>query len=282
MDNCLEGAYSDAPNDEYHDVGAASNSRLTAISRSPAHYKHATQKLTAAMNMGTALHAAILEPERFAREYVLLDAKNRRTKAYKAIKDSGIEDGKIFVENESKKLLGMEKAIYENPHAAKILNAGGVSELSFFTKSPLGVLVKCRFDFLSMSDGGYYAVDIKKTQDASLKAFSRTIHNYRYHVQAAFYKNIFKLATGKECRFIFLAVEEQSPYFNKLWEVNDESILLGKLQYEKDLQVYSTCLETGCYPLPNGALEIIGLPFWVLYEADTLFEVRHNEQHWRY
>src|SRR5690606_39465824 len=61
-------------NEEYHSLpDSISKSGLDLIARSPAHYRYAERREpTRAMVIGTAIHAAILEPDVFATEYLLL------------------------------------------------------------------------------------------------------------------------------------------------------------------------------------------------------------------
>src|SRR5206468_350660 len=67
----------DIPNTTYHDGPGVSNSGLSVLARSAAHYHAAyldpyrePRKSSPAMEFGTAIHAAILEPFRFVGEYV--------------------------------------------------------------------------------------------------------------------------------------------------------------------------------------------------------------------
>src|SRR5690554_8185442 len=71
-------------NEEYHDLpDSISKSGLDLIVRSPAHYRFAEHREpTRAMVIGTAIHAAILEPDVFATEYLLLrDITDRRSRS---------------------------------------------------------------------------------------------------------------------------------------------------------------------------------------------------------
>src|SRR5690625_4787601 len=74
------------PNSVYHSTPEGiSSSGLKQMLRSPAHYKfQASTPPTRAMEIGTSIHTALLEPDRFAHEYVLLrDVKDRRSSEYK-------------------------------------------------------------------------------------------------------------------------------------------------------------------------------------------------------
>jgi exodeoxyribonuclease VIII len=166
----------------------------------------------------------------------------------------------------------MQESIYANKQAADLLNKNGFSELSFFAKSPnTGVLCKCRFDYLTADR---IAIDVKKTQDAQAEAFSKSIANYRYYVQQAFYSDVFNWATGQDLQdFLFLAVEEESPNYSKLWRLTDESVTIGRLEYESDLAIYAECKLNDHYPMPNQGIEEINLPSWKIAQFENELEV---------
>jgi len=269
----LRGAYLDIPNADYHAAPAISKSGLDLIHRSPAHFKYApSREPSRAMEMGTAIHTAILEPERFKTEYMLLEnVKDRRQSEYKdAVKQYGSE--RVLVSGEAVKVSAMQESIYANKQAADLLNKSGFSELSFFAKSPVtGVLCKCRFDYLT-ADG--IAIDIKKTQDAQADSFSKSIANYRYYVQQAFYSDVFLWATGQALNdFLFLAVEEEAPNCTKLWRLTQESETLGRLEYEADLDNYSECVKSDYWPIPFPGIEEINLPSWKIAQFENELEV---------
>src|SRR5690349_7675909 len=76
--------------DAYHDHPAVGSSHLKSIARSPAHYwsewldpSRPPRTDTPAKWLGKAVHAAILEPERFKSDYVVGPRFDRRTKAGK-------------------------------------------------------------------------------------------------------------------------------------------------------------------------------------------------------
>src|SRR5690554_428691 len=80
----------DMPNEAYHAYDGLSTSGLKQFLISPAHYAFSepTQR-TRFMVIGEALHKALLEPELFAKSYMLLrDIEDRRKTEYKqAIKE---------------------------------------------------------------------------------------------------------------------------------------------------------------------------------------------------
>ena len=77
-----DGIYRNVPFADYLEWDAVSNSALSRFARVPA-AAHVPIDDTAALALGRALHCAILEPERFAREYRQKTA-NGNTKEGKA------------------------------------------------------------------------------------------------------------------------------------------------------------------------------------------------------
>lgn len=269
----LDGLISGVPNDIYHsDPDSISKSGLDLINRSPAHYFFAPHKEpTRAMQLGTALHTAILEPETFARDYMLLrDVKDRRSAAYKdAVKTHGPDN--VLTGPEADSVAGMQESVYANTKAANLIKGCEHKEISVFAECPItGVRLRCRFDGLSLK--GNYAIDLKTTRDARPDEFSKSIYNYRYHVQDAFYRYVFLCATGGELdRFEFIAVENEIPHVTMIYQLDDISRAIGESGFKSDLSVVKECLTAGIWPGYGNENEIISIPEWAImrHEAET-------------
>lgn len=251
-------------NADYHASPGISKSGLDLVARSPAHFMYGEpRKQTRAMVIGSALHAAILEPAEFDREYLLLkDVTDRRSSEYKqAIKIHHPDN--VLTGTEADYVSGMQESARQNQEARELLEQPGRAELSVFTTDPeTGVKVKCRFDWIT--DTGI-VLDLKKTQDARADAFSRAIMNYRYHVQHAFYSDVWQWETGEELQaFKFLALEERMPHFSKLWQLDDVSVMIGRQLYREALNEYARCLDSGDWNMPDGGTELISLPNWAM------------------
>lgn len=151
--------YENLPAEDYFAIEAASNSGLKLVRRSPAHFKYKEEKdPTPAMAMGTHIHMALLEPERFASHYVVAaEAVDKRSAYYKGlVKDVGAD--RVLTIAEHRKLVGMQDAAYRNKRFAGYMKAQGRNELSVVTKDPAtGVAVKCRFD--RKGDSGWALLD---------------------------------------------------------------------------------------------------------------------------
>lgn len=262
------------PNDVYHSwPNSVSKSQLDLIDRSPAHLRYAAKReSTRAMEIGTAIHTALLEPERFASEYVLLrDVTDRRASEYKqAIKVHSSDV--VLTGTEADHVSGMQESVYAQPSARGLLTAAGHHELSVFANDPeTGVLCRVRIDLLT---DDMTAVDLKKTRDARNREFQRSVFNYRYHVQDAFYSDVFFWATGEHLNgFKFIAVEEQPPHAAVVYSLDDEARKYGRDCYRANLNTYAKCLESNDWHGYDVNEDVIGLPGWLINEIENEMEI---------
>lgn len=255
----------DMTNEDYHnEADHISKSGLDLMARSPSHFRYAAPRdATRAMELGTALHTAVLEPERFATEYMLLkEVKDRRASAYKeAAKQYG--GSNTLTGGEADKVAGMQEAVRSHRIIGDLLNhEQGKPELTVMTTDPeTGVGVKCRFDWIANGR----ALDLKKTQDARPQSFCKSVANYGYHVQAAFYEDVWLWETGEKLKsFEFAAIEEAMPHGVMLYQLDTEAMQEGRRIYREALRVYADCLEKDQWPAYSGEMEYISLPAWAV------------------
>jgi hypothetical protein len=266
------------PNDEYHNHEGISASSVKLIKRSPAHYKYPEPfNRSRAMDMGSAIHAAVFELEWFKENYMLLeDVENRQKPEYKKAKESLGEEF-VFVKDEVRRIRGMFQAVRKHKRAFELLQEGGWSELSGFVRDENGIIRKVRFDRLS--DSGKI-LDLKKTQDARPAEFSKSIGNYFYDMQAAWYIDTFELITGaKADRFRFIAVEEKSPHGVAVYPIDEPSLMIGRDYNEQVYDVYLQCVRDDhwpCYDNEDEEIEI-DLPNWRVYQWEEMKELEMGE-----
>ena len=101
--------------------------------------------------------------------------------------------------------------------------------------------------------------------------FGRSVSDYRYHVQEAVYRHVYKLITGDDLQaFYFLAVEEESPHSNEMLLLDDEALEIGEFYFRKNLREYAECLNSGKWP-HKPINELISLPYYAFnqYEMDS-------------
>lgn len=259
------------PADQYHAHPAVGHSGLARIIRSPAHYQEYMSnppEPTLAMVLGTAFHAALLEPERFSQSFVLAPKLDRRTKEGRAAAEAWVAEnaGKTPLTAEQMETIQQMVASVRNHAGAASLLANGMAEMSgFWSDHETGIECKCRPDFLAMAGETVTGiVDVKTCCDASADGFARAIATLGYDVQAAFYQDGLKALTGRTVTFYFIAVEKEAPYAVAAYKASDEVIEIGRAKYRAALQLLRWCRENDRWPAyqPNGEVETINLPRW--------------------
>lgn len=172
------------------------------------------------LEFGRIVHALLLEPERYERDFAVLDpavvgvkvdgtpaGNPAATKAWKEAVNRAAAEGKAMVSpGDDQRAKAMVEAVMAHPTAATLVNYAHDRELSVYGSNPeTEAPVRGRFD---LSGGGYIA-DLKTCGDASPANFSRTCHTFGYHVSAA---NYLDLAAGNDMSadvFAFINVERE-------------------------------------------------------------------------
>lgn len=156
----------------------------------------------------------------------------------------------------------MRDAVMAHPAASALLTkVPGKAELSVYWNDPAtGVLCRCRPDWWREDD---VLVDLKTCEDASPEGFAKSMANWRYDVQAPFYLDGVRQATGRKPRgFVFVAVEKKAPFAVGVYVLDSESLELGRAQYVADLRTYAECVRTGSWPGYGDKIQTISMPAW--------------------
>ena len=261
------GIYKDISNEAYHGGEGVSKSVLDLIHRSPAHYRASLvlpKRETAALTLGTAIHAAVLEPESFEANFVAAPDVDRRTSAGRAAWTKFQLDTagkKILTREQYDTALHVRDAVYGNRMAVNLL-CGGTPEQSVYWAESLDgqeILCKCRPDYLRR-DG--LIVDLKTTEDARADHFLRSVTAYRYHVQCAWYLRGIEEATGDVRDFVFLAVEKEPPYGIGIFTLPPEFVDAGVYAAMADLRVYAKCKKADYWPCYPEEVQVLDMPRW--------------------
>lgn len=261
------GIYPDLANEMYHSEPGISKSNLDAIHRSPAHFLASLEQPdepTEAMMLGTAFHAAVLEPERFLAEYAVAPDIKRTTKAGKeAFAEWQAQNiGKISLSAEQMTMIkAMRESVFANPIAKKLVEMTQ-HEISVYADLD-GVLCKCRPDGWSQSEG--IMIDLKSAKDASPEGFQKAVANGRYHVQNAYYKRIVESLTGeRQEAFYFLVCEKEPPFALAMYELDPLTVEIGERTAEDDLRVFRDAVERGEWNAYARTIQPLSLPRWAM------------------
>ena len=138
------GIYPNLSHEDYHKDPALSKGMLDKLAISAAHYKAAMEEEiepTPVMIFGSAFHCAVLEPDRYQKEYVSMPKDlNKRNKEGKAFIEEN-KDKIVLSLDDAQAIESMRKAINNNVTARSLLSKGQ-SEVSYFWKHRLGFMCK--------------------------------------------------------------------------------------------------------------------------------------------
>ena len=258
----------DLSNSDYHALDAVSPSRLKLLGRSPLHFydrylapDREPQETTPAMQLGTALHTAVLEPDLWSSTVAVPKQKwDRRKPADKAAAEAFELEaaGKIVLSSDdAARALAMAAAVRAHPAARLILAMDGAREASYtWSDEKLWLACKGRPDFHTLDRR--FVVDVKSTADASRDPFSKSIANFDYHVQTAWNLD----ALGAEI-FLTIAVESARPYAVAVYPASPELIEAGRRRIRSAMETLADCIASGKWPGYGDQIqEAIDLPHW--------------------
>lgn len=231
-------------NDEYRAQKGISKSELDLAHESVALLewnKNNPAPGSESVDLGTHIHCALLEPDVFKRDYVKMP-EFENNKAGREKRDAFIErigDSKIVLDTETYlQVCAMRDSVLHHPVANMLLTSKGISEASIFGEIN-GLKVKCRPDRIVDPEvfNQHILVDVKKTAD--IDKFHWSARDFRYHVQDAYYSDIYKQYSGHTPRFIFIVVGEKRSigrYPVKVYELDLETKHKGRDAYMQDLE----------------------------------------------
>lgn len=262
------------PETEYRALDAISQSNLKEILRSPSHYKarlSAPHDPTPAMILGTAIHTMILEPDLVEKSIVVAPKFGRSKGDLEAKELFHVEhSGKlILTQDQFDQASGAASAVYKNKLAKQILSCGRNEQSFVWTDPETGVKCKSRPDVVR---DGHILVDVKSTADASLAAFQKSIANFKYHFQAAWYLDGVGRVTGEKYdQFVFIVVETKAPHGVAIYAINEPTINAGHALTRHALKKLKECQDANKWPGYIEEIQPIDLPPWA-YPLDSDYE----------
>ncbi|MDL0090055.1 PD-(D/E)XK nuclease-like domain-containing protein [Campylobacter gastrosuis] len=261
---------------DYHNLSEISKSDLDLLAKSPLHFKRKQElksEPTPALMLGTLAHKLILEPDDFKNEFLIEPVCDKRTKEGKAIYAelmANLGDKIAITQEQFNTAQAIANAVLKTPQA-KVFLKDGLAEQVYFGEID-GVAVKAKPDFYNENLG--VIVDLKTTSDASASGFAKSVANFNYHIQTAFYSEILRQNGKAVNNFLFVAVETKPPYFVGFYELDDEAINLAQSRILELLSLYRFCRDNDKWwgyakKIDDKINHIvkIGLPAYKFYEA---------------
>lgn len=266
------GLYPDIPAREYHGIAALSKSGMDALHRSPAHFQAYLLEPhmdTAATILGSLTHTLVMEPDLFSLRYAVYENVNKNTKDGKANVQDAEAFGFIPISMSTlAQAQAMAQALRNHPTAGGAFKAEGtLFELSVFWEEHVnGVCIPCkaRIDVLTADIPGFGRIcaDVKKTRDASPRGMRKSMVEYRYHVQAAWYRRGLRAVGLETKQFTLLCVEDKPPYNVGLYNISEDAQRVALLEIKADVEQFAECSISGEWPGYSADVVELDLPEW--------------------
>lgn len=265
IEGATPGCYAlELTNGEYHSLPQSiSCSGIKSILRSPAHFQAMREAFSPepSDDLGTALHAILLEPERFATDYLSYKGI-RRGKKWDEFRANN--PGKIILtDDELDRVARMRDSVmqFDEFPIFKALSTARREFSVFWTDEETGVQCRVRFDALN---DPFAIWDLKSCGDARPEAFVRQAARLDYDLQSAMYTEAARRFTGSIIDFIFVAVETEAPF--GVWpHIAGASMLEnGHRKFRRGLEAFKRSMDTQSWPSYKNTMTTLEFPRYAM------------------
>lgn len=274
------GIFHDEPASTYHQrvLGEANNSGLKVIDeRTPAHYKQWIEegntpktaeevyKEQQHFRIGRIVHSAILEPESFDVDYLLMpDFGAMQSSTNRKTRDDwlrSLPDGTSIVKPGEKALaIAMRESILRHPTARLVIERGKAEVTLRWIDERTGLPCKARADWWSEEHG--FAMDLKTTEDASPIEFGRSVAKYGYMRQHCHYSEGFRQLSAPIRNYLILPVEKSLPHATAVYHLDAAAEERGFQLLNRSMDKLASCVATNEWPAYSSNIEALTLPGW--------------------
>jgi len=160
----------------------------------------------------------------------------------------------------------MVEAIHNHPEIAPTLRANGTRlEPSVFWGWK-GMELRARPDVLCYDNQSVW--DWKTTRDVTPYRFAKDIYTFSHHVSAAMIIDGLDALACPVKSYKLVAIQKEWPFRVNVYELGEESIALGRRQYQDALTQLDRCLATDKWPKADTP-HIIDVPDWAFGDELT-------------
>lgn len=237
-------------------------STLKHMAKSPAHYLYAAEhgsEATAAMGLGTAAHAMVLEKG----DGLLKFDGTRRGKEWDAFRSAN-PDATILTASEWATAQGMADSLLAHPRAVELL-AGNREVPIHWTFA--GKTCRGRIDVVRVLPEAPAIVEVKTTSDAHPLRFQRTAERLGYFAQLAWYMHGFASDAVQNpvqpppyIDGFIVAVESKPPYVVQTFQVTPNALEIGTRQWRSWFERLLVCEASGEWPGYQESDAVLDLP----------------------
>ena len=258
------GLHDDVPEAEYHaDRNSLSVTGAKLLLKSPAKFRYRLDhpEHKDVFDFGTAAHALVLS---VGAPLAVVDADSWRGKAAQEARAEARERGETpILAADYRRVQAMADALSEHEFAMTLLSGGRPEVSAYALDEETGVMRRGRFDYLKER----VASDYKSAADVSPDGFARSVVNFGYDMQAAWYSDLADACGHPLDAFAFVAQEKEAPYSVEVYDLPPELLQRGRDRNRRALERYRDCTQSGIWPGYTGQpFTTLPAPRWALRE----------------
>lgn len=279
------GLYKNVPFEDYEKIDAFNSHLVLPILRSPLHalaYKNKSISESQSIITGKLVDTLICKPDEFEDSFSILPEKYINSKGKEADFTKQSKTCREIYESISKanktpitkdvfdKAQKIKEAVMNHSAAKNLLDGCDYQVTAIWEQeavdslgNPLKEKCLCKSMIDAFKEGAI--IDLKTTKDASSKSFSRDILKYGYHIQASFYTDAIAYHNqGAIYPYYIIAVENEEPYGVHVFNLGEDSIATGRVQYNEAMAKYIECKKTGVWYGYPTVIDDVDIPRWAI------------------
>lgn len=252
-------------NEQYHKHPAVSRSQLWKFySKTPAHSQEKYEP-TSAMDFGSGLDCALLEPDIFDTK-IIKGPEDRRGKKWSDLV-SALPNCIILTADDYEKVLCARDSAAKHPLIRKFMDSVPQYQRSAFAvDEETGLELRVRPDAYSPSMA--MMVDLKTSRFINKFQWEKQAADLGYHLQEPMYSEVWeKAGGGKVEAFAFFVVENEPPFSAQVFEFDPESIEEGKAILRDVLPKWKKCANENIWPGLPTEVQQVTIPRYAFKET---------------
>lgn len=262
------GLHEDVPADHYHRLPHVSPSRAKFALESALAYKAAIEepfKPTDEMDLGTACHTAVFEPDMIPLRIVVWTGGARRGEKWEAFQQANY-DKLILTSAAWSTVLKVRDRVQQHPVIRDILAKGGKREVSLrWEQGHDGHPLQCKGRMDYVADRIY---DLKTSHRIDEHAVIRTVVDRSYHMQLAAYRHGLALTTGEVKGCVLIFAQTKQPYDARVYVLQPPELKLGLQLWNRACDTIARAYLTSTYEGMSEIEEPLYLPEWA-FDSDS-------------
>lgn len=273
------GIHHNVTSDEYHAwkldktkliEGPISCSEIKAFADSDFAWRFGPQKeVTQAMRTGSLFDYALTEPEQLESHCVVSPFDSYRTKEAREWKAENAHKLVVTAEQIDRAQTAAQR-VREHAEAGPIVEA---CETQIAVVGTVGEIpAKCLIDLLPKEDAWEEIIwDYKTTSGITDESIRRTIGQFRYHWQAAFYRTLWnQQSPDRYCESFGFIFQDRDTFEVRVVTLSPDDLALGSRSLSKHLQHFARCAHHGIRSrYAKGRTELGQLPFQAMNEEES-------------